>query len=89
MERIRGSGTSLFSIERVRVAPCFLTKKARGKIALCPQCKEPYPLADGPVCLGCAGKIPYQVSEIVDRLAPKRSKGQTAPNFVSDVTRNS
>ncbi len=77
MGQIRKSGTSICSIERVRVAPCFLEKKHRGKIALCPQCKEAYPLADGPVCLSCAGKTLYWVSEIADGLAPKRREGQT------------
>jgi formylmethanofuran dehydrogenase subunit E len=66
MEQIRESGTSICSIERVRVAPRFLEKKHRGKIAVCPNCKEAYPLADGAICLGCQDEVPYVVSEVPD-----------------------
>jgi formylmethanofuran dehydrogenase subunit E len=72
MEQIRESGMSICRIERVRVAPRFLEKKHRGKIAVCPNCKEAYPFADGAICLGCQGEVPYVVSEVPDNSFKKR-----------------
>ena len=60
MEQIRESGTSICIIQRVRVASRFLEKRHRGKIAICPNCKEAYPLTDGAICLGCQGEAPYK-----------------------------
>ena len=64
MEQIRESGTGICGIERVRVASQLLEKNRRGSIAICPRCKEAYPLADGPVCLGCRGQAPSVTSEV-------------------------
>jgi formylmethanofuran dehydrogenase subunit E len=64
IKQIKEAGGSICSIEQVRVAPRFLEKKHRGEIAVCPCCKEAYPLADGAICLGCQGEAPYVVSEI-------------------------
>ena len=66
MEQIKEAGVSICSIEHVRVAHRFLEKRRRGEIAVCPRCKEAYPLADGAICLGCQGEVPYVVSEISD-----------------------
>ena len=66
MKQIRDAGPSICRMERVRVLPRFLEKTRRGIMAVCPRCKEAYPLADGTVCLGCQGKAPYVVSEISD-----------------------
>jgi len=70
MEQIRKSGASICAIQKVRIAPDFLERKRRGKIGVCPECEEAYPLADGLVCLGCAVKIPY-----ADRRGILRSVG--------------
>ena len=65
MEQIKEAGASICSIQQVKVAPRFLEKKHRG-FAICPHCKEAYPLADGAICLGCQGEAPYVESEIPD-----------------------
>jgi formylmethanofuran dehydrogenase subunit E len=64
MAQIRESGTSIFSFEHVRVSPRLLVRKRRGRIAVCPKCKEAYPIADGTTCLGCQEEMPYVVPEI-------------------------
>jgi formylmethanofuran dehydrogenase subunit E len=61
MKQIRESGTGICAVERVRVASRFLGQTRRGTIAICPSCSEAYPLADGPICLGCRGDSGYLV----------------------------
>ena len=59
IKQIEEAGAGIDSIQRVKVAPRFLEKKDRGETALCPGCKEAYPIADGAICLGCQGESPY------------------------------
>jgi formylmethanofuran dehydrogenase subunit E len=66
MAQIRESGASICRFEHVRVAPRFLKRKRRGGIAICPMCKEAYPLTDGRVCLGCQDEVSPVVSKIPD-----------------------
>jgi formylmethanofuran dehydrogenase subunit E len=66
IKQIEEAGASICSIQQVKVVPRFLGKKHRGEIAVCPHCKEAYPLADGTICLGCQGEAPYVESEIPD-----------------------
>jgi formylmethanofuran dehydrogenase subunit E len=61
MEQIKEAGTRICGIQHVKVALRLLEKKHRGDIVMCPRCKEAYPHADGPICLGCQGEYPYIV----------------------------
>lgn len=51
---------SICGTQRVRVPYRLRVKKHRGEFAICPQCKESYPLADGVVCLACSGEEMYE-----------------------------
>ncbi len=62
MQQIRESGTGICRIEQVRVALPFRQKKGRGRIAVCPRCKEAYPIADGEICRGCRGDSAYLIA---------------------------
>jgi formylmethanofuran dehydrogenase subunit E len=61
MEQIKEAGASICSIQKVRVASHFLKKQDRVGFAICPRCKESYPIADGAICLGCQGEALYEV----------------------------
>jgi formylmethanofuran dehydrogenase subunit E len=74
MEQIKEAGVNICSIQHVRVAHRLLEKRRRGEIAICPQCKEAYPLADGPTCLACQGELPYVVSETSIHSRPTHKK---------------
>jgi hypothetical protein len=50
----------MYSVRKVKVAPCFLQKHRRTGFAVCPQFRESYPVADGVVCLGCQGAGLYE-----------------------------
>jgi formylmethanofuran dehydrogenase subunit E len=53
MAQIEEAGARICKVQHVKVAQKLLGKKHRAGFAVCPQCKEAYPLADGPVCQGC------------------------------------
>lgn len=63
LEEIKEAATGICSTQYVRVADRFLKKIRRGRFAICPCCNEGYPLADGPLCLGCQHKDLYVVFE--------------------------
>jgi formylmethanofuran dehydrogenase subunit E len=54
------AGASICGTQRVRVPHRLRDKKHRGQFAICPRCKESYPLADGLVCLACNGEEMYE-----------------------------
>ena len=53
------AGSNILSVQRVHVRPEIGKKTHKGKIAVCPQCMEAYPLDDGVICLLCQGNTPY------------------------------
>jgi formylmethanofuran dehydrogenase subunit E len=59
VKEINEAGTSILSIQQVTIRPEVAEKKHKGKIGVCPQCREAYPLDDGAVCLSCQGNTPY------------------------------
>jgi len=61
MGEIKAAGGSLCAVRRVRVlrAP----KGQARQFAICPSCRESYPLGHGPLCLGCQGAAPYGAPE--------------------------
>lgn len=59
LSQIIDAGDNILSMKKIRISASFLGKKSKGKNAICPECGEPYPLADGGICLGCAGALPY------------------------------
>lgn len=59
IEQIKESGSSILSLQHVKVQPQFLGKKHKGKIVICPYCGEAYPSEDGKMCRACQGQAPY------------------------------
>ncbi|MEW6658695.1 MAG: FmdE family protein [Thermodesulfobacteriota bacterium] len=59
LEQIREAGTGILGWGRVKVRPQFLQKRHRGRIVICPWCREAYPAQDGGICRGCQGDAPY------------------------------
>jgi len=58
-KEIREAGQDILGLRNVQLQPSFIEKKHKGKIALCPKCREAYPVQDGNLCLGCQGGAPY------------------------------
>ena len=61
MGEIKAAGASLCAVHRVTVLP-----RAKGRarqFAICPSCRESYPLSHGRLCLGCQGAAPYGALE--------------------------
>lgn len=56
---IEAAAVSIFGVHPVRVKEDPAAKRFRGNIAVCPSCREGYPVADGPLCLACQGYSPY------------------------------
>ncbi|HUJ89377.1 MAG TPA: hypothetical protein VLX12_04215, partial [Syntrophorhabdales bacterium] len=59
--QINEAGTSICSIQHIRVAGRVLEKPHKAGFAVCPRCKESYPTTDGVLCLGCQDATPYLV----------------------------
>ncbi len=66
MQQIKEAGSRICSVQHVKVAERFLGTKHRGGFAVCPQCKEAYPVADGTLCLGCQGEGLYSQAGITE-----------------------
>lgn len=54
--QIKEAGNGICSVQKVEVAERFIKRRPRGSLAVCPKCREGYPLDDGPLCLACSGK---------------------------------
>jgi formylmethanofuran dehydrogenase subunit E len=61
IREISNAGASILSMERVKVRPEIAARVHKGKISMCPRCREAYPSADGELCLACQGGNPYQL----------------------------
>jgi formylmethanofuran dehydrogenase subunit E len=59
LSQIKQAGVEICGVSPVQIKPEFLKKRDKGKIAVCPSCKEAYPLNDGSICLACQGNSPY------------------------------
>jgi formylmethanofuran dehydrogenase subunit E len=61
IDEFRMAGTSIYSTEKVRVKPSYITssKQKRSSISLCPSCGEAYRADLGETCPACRGKGPY------------------------------
>jgi formylmethanofuran dehydrogenase subunit E len=57
LDEAKRAGGDICGVERVRVAESIrLRQRHRGEFAVCPVCREAYPLADGGSCLACQGR---------------------------------
>jgi len=59
LREIKDAGDSILSIQHVCIKPHIAMKKHKGKIALCPKCREAYPSDSGDICTACQGETPY------------------------------
>jgi len=69
LDEARRAGAGICGVEHVKVVGRIRQKRHREGFAICPVCKEAYPVADGPRCLACQGERLY---EAVDREVPDR-----------------
>ncbi len=58
-KEIKEAGTAILSFKQVEVRPEVVEKKHKGRIGVCPVCREAYPLSDGATCLACQGNAIY------------------------------
>jgi formylmethanofuran dehydrogenase subunit E len=58
-QEIETAGDSICGLEPVQMQAQYLVRRSTGKIAVCPQCREAYPAADGSLCRACLGESPY------------------------------
>jgi formylmethanofuran dehydrogenase subunit E len=54
--QIKEAGNGIFGVQNVKVTDRFIERGRRGGFAVCPKCKEGYPVDDGPLCLACSGR---------------------------------
>ena len=59
LEEIRNAGPEILGWQRVMIRPQFLGKRHRGRIVICPLCREAYPAQDGGICRACQGEPLY------------------------------
>jgi formylmethanofuran dehydrogenase subunit E len=59
LAQIREAGPEILGWQHVQIRPQFLGKRSRGRIVICPLCREAYPAQDGGICRACQGEAPY------------------------------
>lgn len=59
MSQIREAGHDVLSTQKIKVEPEKLERKKAGPSAICPVCKEAYPVKHGEKCRNCSGESPY------------------------------
>ena len=59
-QEILKAGTTIMTLTSVKVHEDLLVKRSKGAIAVCPTCREAYPVKDGGICRACQGQNPYQ-----------------------------
>jgi formylmethanofuran dehydrogenase subunit E len=63
LAQIKEAGPEVLSWRPVRIRPHLLTRKSRGRLVICPLCREAYPAQDGGICRACQGEVPYLEDE--------------------------
>ncbi len=58
-QEMRVAGHSICEIREVDIREEMLSKRTKGRIAICPVCGQAYPSRDGAVCRFCQGESPY------------------------------
>jgi formylmethanofuran dehydrogenase subunit E len=57
--QIKAAGPEILGLQQVKMRPQFLGKRHRGRMVICPLCREAYPAQDGGLCRACQGETPY------------------------------
>jgi formylmethanofuran dehydrogenase subunit E len=68
LAQIWEAGTQILGWQRVEIRPQILGKRHRGRMVLCPNCREAYPAKDGGLCRACRGEAPYLSGEAQEEL---------------------
>jgi len=63
LAQIKAAGTQPLSCRPIKIRPHFLNLGRRGRIAICPLCREAYLAEDGGICRACQGEAPYLEGE--------------------------
>jgi formylmethanofuran dehydrogenase subunit E len=63
LDQIKAAGPEILGWQRVKMRPQFLRKRSRGRIIICPLCREAYPAQDGGICRACRGEAPYLTND--------------------------
>jgi formylmethanofuran dehydrogenase subunit E len=80
LAQIKEAGPGLLSWRPVKIRPHLLHQKRRGRIVICPLCREAYPAQDGGICRGCQGEGPYLEDEAAAaRVQAEAPSLQTVP----------
>lgn len=59
LDQIKTAGSDILGWHSIKIRPQFLQKRSKGRIEICPICREAYPAKDGGLCRGCQGEAPY------------------------------
>jgi len=80
LDEIQKAGSTVCSVEDVRLDPEFIKAGHRKGFALCPSCHEAYPSEHGPLCRGCQGQLPYiQQSKVKTGVVSKGPQLKAVP----------
>jgi formylmethanofuran dehydrogenase subunit E len=60
LDEARRAGAGICGVKHVKVVDRVRNRRHRGGFAICPVCRETYPVADGPRCLSCQGERLYE-----------------------------
>jgi formylmethanofuran dehydrogenase subunit E len=59
LKQIEEAGPEMLGWHQIKMRSQFLQRRSRGRMVICPLCREAYPAQDGGICRGCQGEAPY------------------------------
>jgi formylmethanofuran dehydrogenase subunit E len=79
LAQLREAGETILGWQRVEIRAQFLGKRSRGRIIICPICREAYPAQDGGLCRACQGETPYLTDGRQEEVGPQAPALQLLP----------
>ncbi|MCP3922546.1 MAG: trehalose-binding protein [Desulfobacterales bacterium] len=89
--QILTAGEYFFHVNEINIKESYLSKRAIGKTAICPLCREAYPIKHGSICRGCQGESPFNKDEQKNKISKNQLKAiptesAIGKNLLHDMT---
>lgn len=59
LDQIKDAGADILQWQLVKMRSQFIKRRSRGRMKICPFCREAYPAQDGGICRACQGETLY------------------------------
>jgi formylmethanofuran dehydrogenase subunit E len=70
LKQIEEAGPEMLGWHQIKMRSQFLQRRSRGRMVICPLCREAYLAQDGGICRGCQGEAPYLTAGRAEETGP-------------------